>query len=117
MIFQRRGIMFVLSAPSGTGKTLLASKLLKKDKSISASISVTTRTKRNNEIDNQHYFFTTKKQFRIDIINKKFLEYATIYNEFYGTPKQHVLEKIEQGEDVLFDIDWQGTEQIKKTQA
>ena len=112
MIFQRKGIMIVLSAPSGTGKTFLANKILERDRFISISISATTRTKRNNEINNKHYFFTNKEQFQNDIMNNQFLEYAKIYNEFYGTPKQDVLKKINQGKDVLFDIDWQGCQQL-----
>lgn len=107
--------MLVLSAPSGTGKTTLAKRILEEDEHINLSISATTRQKRPNEIDQKHYFFISKKQFKQDINDNKFLEYAEIYNEFYGTPKQDVLQKLEEGTDVLFDIDWQGHRQLCAT--
>lgn len=107
--------MLVLSAPSGTGKTTLSKKILEEDKHINLSISATTRKKRPNEIYKKHYFFTSKKQFEQDINDNKFLEYAKIYNEFYGTPKKNVLHKLEEGVDVLFDIDWQGHRQLCAT--
>ena len=107
--------MLVLSAPSGTGKTTLAKKILEQDEHINLSISATTRTKRANEIDKIHYFFTNKEKFKQDINDDKFLEYAEIYHEFYGTPKQDVLQKLEEGIDVLFDIDWQGHRQLCAT--
>ena len=107
--------MLVLSAPSGTGKTTLAKRILEEDEHINLSISATTRQKRPNEIDQKHYFFTSKKQFKQDINDNKFLEYAEIYNEFYGTPKKDVLHKLEEGIDVLFDIDWQGHRQLCAT--
>jgi guanylate kinase len=107
--------MLVLSAPSGTGKTTLAKRILEEDEHINLSISSTTRPKRPNEIDKKHYFFTSKKQFKQDIADDKFLEHAEIYNEFYGTPKKDVLDKLEEGIDVLFDIDWQGHRQLCAT--
>ena len=107
--------MLVLSAPSGTGKTTLARKILEEDEHIHLSISATTRTQRSGEIDKKHYFFASKKQFKQDIEDDKFLEYAEIYDEFYGTPKEDVLQKLERGTDVLFDIDWQGHRQLCAT--
>ena len=104
--------MFILSAPSGTGKTTLANKVIENDKHISLSISCTTREKRKGEIDGKHYYFVNKEQFKKQVQNDSFLEYAEIFGQFYGTPKKQVLDKLEQGEDVLFDIDWQGHRQL-----
>ena len=104
--------MFILSAPSGTGKTTLANKIIENDKHISLSISCTTREKRKGEIDGKHYYFVNKEQFKKQVQNDSFLEYAEIFGQFYGTPKKQVLDKLEQGEDVLFDIDWQGHRQL-----
>ncbi|WPX96107.1 Guanylate kinase [Candidatus Bandiella woodruffii] len=104
--------MLVLSAPSGTGKTTLAKNIIEEDEHISLSISCTTRSKRPNEIDGKYYFFKTREQFQKQIDNDEFLEYAEIFGEFYGTLKKQVLDKLKKGEDVLFDIDWQGHRQL-----
>jgi guanylate kinase len=107
--------MLVLSAPSGTGKTTLANRLLEEDKHISLSVSATTRAKRVGEIHRKDYLFMSKELFQRNLTEDKFLEYAEIYNEFYGTLKSGVLKKIDQGTDVLFDIDWQGHRQLCAT--
>ena len=104
--------MFILSAPSGTGKTTLANEIIKNDEHISLSTSCTTRKKRPKEIDGKHYYFKTKEEFNDQIENEELLEYAEIFGELYGTPKKEVLNKLDFGEDVLFDIDWQGHRQL-----
>ncbi len=104
--------MFILSAPSGTGKTTLANEIIKNDEHISLSISCTTRKKRPNEIDGKHYYFKTKEEFKDQIESEELLEYAEIFGELYGTPKKEFLKKLDSGEDVLFDIDWQGHRQL-----
>ncbi|MBP9753256.1 MAG: guanylate kinase [Proteobacteria bacterium] len=108
----RRGLMFVLSSPSGAGKTTIAKALLERDSTIKLSISKTTRPPRMNEIDGKDYIFTDKENFLKDIENELFLEYACVFDNYYGTPKKDVFDLLEQGKDVLFDIDWQGTQQI-----
>ena len=109
---KRRGLVFILSAPSGTGKTTLADKIIKSDQHISLSISCTTRKKREKEIDGKHYYFLDRKQFEKQVDDGEFLEYAEIFGQLYGTPKIEVLSKLEKGEDVLFNIDWQGHRQL-----
>ncbi|CAO5683125.1 MAG: Guanylate kinase [Holosporales bacterium] len=108
----RRGLMLVLSSPSGAGKTTLAKGVLEKDDQISLSISKTTRLPRSNEVDGKDYHFSSKENFMNDIEKGLFLEYAKVFDNYYGTPKEDVLRILEQGKDVLFDIDWQGTQQI-----
>ncbi len=106
------GTMIILSSPSGAGKTTLV-KLLSKKKNYHISISHTTRKPRQNETDGKDYFFTDEKKFK-DLINQgEFLEYAKVFNNFYGTALPPVQSKLNKGEDVIFDIDWQGTQQIK----
>ena len=104
--------MLILSAPSGTGKTTLANKLISRDHHISLSISYTTRKRREKEIDGKHYHFIDSKQLQKKIDNDEFMEYAEIFGQFYGTPKIEVLNKLEKGMDLLFDIDWQGHRQL-----
>jgi len=106
------GIMVILSSPSGAGKTTI-SKLLSKKKNFSISVSHTTRTPRVNETDAKDYYFVNKEQFQLLIKNNEFLEYAEVFNNLYGTLKSPVIKKLEEGENLVFDIDWQGTEQIK----
>ncbi len=109
---KRRGFMFVLSSPSGAGKTTLSRLLMQRDKYLTMSISCTTRPKRPGEKDGEDYHFVSKKEFQKMEKNGEFLESAEVFGHFYGTPKENVLEALEQGIDVLFDIDWQGTQQI-----
>jgi guanylate kinase len=109
---KRRGLMLVLSSPSGAGKTTLAQLLMKADKHITISISYTTRNKRPGEINGVHYHFVDRPTFKKLIDEGAFLEWAEVFGEFYGTPKAAVLERLEAGEDVLFDIEWQGNRQL-----
>ena len=106
------GIMIILSSPSGAGKTTLV-KLLAKTKNYQISISHTTRKPRENEIKGKDYFFTNKKDFKNLINKEKFLEYAKVFNNFYGTTLKPVQDNLDKGKNVIFDIDWQGAQQIK----
>ena len=109
----RKGIIVILSSPSGAGKTSLVKEISSKN-NFSISISHTTRKPRINEIDGIHYFFVSDKEFKTLINEKKFLEYAKVFNNYYGSSKEFVLKKLDKGENIIFDIDWQGTEQIKQ---
>ncbi len=106
------GVMIVLSSPSGAGKTTLV-KMLSNMDNFDVSISHTTRQPRLNEISNKDYYFVGEDQFRRLIKNEEFLEYAKVYNNFYGTTRTPVIDKLNKGKNVLFDIDWQGADQIK----
>jgi len=110
---QRRGLMLVLSSPSGAGKTTLSRQLLDNDKQIQLSVSCTTRQKRPGERDGVDYRFVDTATFRGMIERKEFLEYAEVFANYYGTPKAPVDEALADGRDVLFDIDWQGTQQLR----
>jgi guanylate kinase len=112
MSINNDGIMVILSSPSGAGKTTLV-KLLSKNKNFKVSISHTTRKPRVNEIPNQDYYFINQEKFQSLINNEEFLEYAKVFNHFYGTTRTPIIEKLEKGENVVFDIDWQGADQIK----
>jgi|TARA_B110000967_G_scaffold200522_1_gene236448 guanylate kinase len=109
---KKDGIMVILSSPSGAGKTTLV-KLLSKKKKYNISISHTTREPRPNEIPDQDYFFVDDEKFKKLIKNEEFLEYAKVFNHLYGTTRTPVIEKLEKSENVIFDIDWQGADQIK----
>lgn len=109
---KRKGLMLVLSSPSGAGKTSICKKILKLDKEISMSISYTTRSKRKSEKEGVDYFFVSKKDFDSLIREKFFIEYANVFENWYGTPKAFVEEKLENGKDVIFDIDWQGAQKL-----
>ena len=112
MSLKTDGSIFIFSSPSGAGKTTLV-KLVSRKKNFITSISHTTRKPRSNEIDGQDYHFVNDKKFQ-DLINKKeFLEYAKVFNNFYGTTKRPVFQNLIDGKNVLFDIDWQGSGQIK----
>ena len=111
---KRLGIMLVISSPSGAGKTTLARKLLKADKNINLSISVTTRRKRESEFNKKDYVFVNNDKFNEMIKNDEFLEHAEVFGNRYGTPKKPILKKLNQGQDILFDIDWQGTQALKE---
>ena len=108
----KKGGMFILSSPSGAGKTTLVKKI-SKNKNFSVSVSHTTRTPRPNEKDGKDYFFTSKNIFKKLIKKKKFLEHAKVFNNYYGSSKDLVIKKLKQGKNVVFDIDWQGTRQIR----
>ena len=104
--------MVILSSPSGAGKTTLV-KLLSKNKEFKISISHTTRKPRLNEVPDKDYFFVDQEKFQSLIKNEEFLEYAKVFNHLYGTTRTPVIEKLKKGENVIFDIDWQGADQIK----
>jgi len=112
MSTKQDGIMVILSSPSGAGKTTLV-KLLSRKKKFNISVSHTTRKSRSSEIPNQDYFFVDNKKFEQLIRNEEFLEYAKVFNHLYGTTRTPVIEKLEKGQNVIFDIDWQGADQIK----
>ena len=112
MISNKDGIMLILSSPSGAGKTTLV-KLLSKNKDFHISISHTTRKPRVNEIQDEDYHFINNDEFKDLIKKNEFLEYAEVFNHFYGTTKTPVINNLKNGKNVIFDIDWQGTEQIK----
>ena len=106
------GVMIILSSPSGAGKTTLVN-LLSKLKNFDISISHTTRKPRANEVPDKDYFFISEEKFQSLIKNEEFLEYAKVFNNFYGTTRTPVIDKLNKGKNVLFDIDWQGADQIK----
>jgi len=109
----RQGLMLVLSSPSGAGKTSIARELLKRDGEITMSVSATTRQRRPGETEGKDYFFVDEQQFKTDVNKGLFLEYAQVFDHYYGTPLKPVQDMLAMGRDVLFDIDWQGTQQIK----
>jgi guanylate kinase len=109
----RRGLMLVLSSPSGAGKSSISRKLLEQDDNISLSISVTSRKRRPGEVEGKDYHFVEPQEFQFMINENRFLEHAKVFDHYYGTPSDQVMAKIEAGSDVLFDIDWQGTQQLK----
>ena len=112
---KKEGVLLVISSPSGTGKTTICKKLFEYDKNIHLSVSVTTRKKRKNEVEGIDYYFRSKKDFLNLKSQNSFIENALVFENYYGTLKSEVLEQLENGIDVLIDIDWQGTRQI--TQA
>ena len=109
---QNDGVMIVLSSPSGAGKTTLV-KMLSKLDNFNISISHTTRQPRQSEISNKDYFFVNEVEFKRLIKNEEFLEYAKVFNNFYGTTRTPIIDKLNKGKNILFDIDWQGADQIK----
>lgn len=108
----RRGLLVILSSPSGAGKSTLARKLMEWDPSLGFSISATTREPRSGEVDGRHYHFTDEREFRRMVDQGEMLEHAQVFSNYYGSPRKPVEEAITRGEDVLFDIDWQGAQQI-----
>jgi|TARA_B100001093_G_scaffold497492_1_gene544496 guanylate kinase len=112
MASEQDGVMIILSSPSGAGKTTLV-KMLSKLDNFEISISHTTRQPRPNETPNKDYFFVNEKEFNRFIKNEEFLEYAKVFSNFYGTTRTPVIDKLNKGKNVLFDIDWQGADQIK----
>jgi len=111
----RRGLMLVLSSPSGAGKTTLSRKLLAEERGLELSISVTTRAKRRGEVNGRHYHFIDAKKFENLARAGDLLEHAEVFGNRYGTPRKPVEKALKQGRDVLFDIDWQGTQQLRES--
>jgi len=109
---QRRGLLIILSSPSGAGKSTLAKRLRAWDSDISFSVSATTRKPRPGEVDGQDYHFVSVDSFKHDVADGEMLEHAHVFGNFYGSPKGPVQHAINDGQDVLFDIDWQGAQQI-----
>jgi guanylate kinase len=112
--FERRGLMFVLSSPSGAGKTTLSRLLLERAAGLSLSVSATTRPKRPAEQDGRDYHFVDAARFETMVKNNELLEWATVFDNRYGTPRAPVEAALSSGQDVLFDIDWQGTQQLRE---
>lgn len=109
---KRRGLMYVMSSPSGAGKTTITRALLKNNEDVKISISCTTRQRRAGEVHNQDYHFLSTDEFRNMVDNGQMLEHAKVFDNYYGTPRAPVEEALANGNDVLFDIDWQGTQQL-----
>jgi guanylate kinase len=110
---QRRGLMFILSSPSGAGKTTIARRLLEEEGSeLRMSVSVTTRPMRPGEVEGRDYFFVERGAFDRLVAGDSFFEWAEVFGHCYGTPKAEIREQLKRGEDFLFDIDWQGTQQL-----
>ena len=112
LMLERRGVMLVLSSPSGAGKTTIARELLSRDDKISMSVSTTTRPKRPGEVSGVDYHFVDKTEFNIKRNQQEFLESAKVFDNYYGTPAEPVMAALAEGMDILFDIDWQGTQQL-----
>ena len=110
----RRGLMLVISSPSGAGKSTIARNLLEDDPEMSISVSVTTRQRRPSEIEGRHYFFKTIREFEGLRQTDALLEWAEVHGNFYGTPREPVEEAMAEGRDMLFDIDWQGAQQLQQ---
>ena len=110
----RRGLMLVISSPSGAGKSTIARNVLEQDRDISLSVSVTTRERRPSEIEGVHYHFVSKKEFERLKSSDSLLEWAEVHGNFYGTPREPVEVAMSEGRDMLFDIDWQGAQQLQE---
>lgn len=110
----RRGLLFILSSPSGAGKTTITRALLANDPDLRVSVSVTTRPPRPGEVDGKDYHFISKEQFTAMIDNNQLLEHAKVFGNYYGTPLKPVEEALANSQDIIFDIDWQGTQQLKQ---
>ncbi len=108
----RRGLMLVLSSPSGAGKTSISRPLLAEDNGIELSVSATTRKRRPGEVEGKDYHFVTNDDFHLMINNREMMEYAKVFDNYYGTPRAPVMTALSEGRDMLFDIDWQGTQQL-----
>ncbi len=108
----KNNLLIIISSPSGAGKTSVCNKIINHDKKIKLSVSHTTRAPRDNEIDGVDYFFISSDDFNDKILDHSFLEYAKVFGNFYGTSRKNVVEILSKGNDVLFDIDWQGAAQI-----
>lgn len=112
---RRRGLMLVLSSPSGAGKTTISRRMLEQNPDVTMSVSVTTRPKRPGEVHGRDYFFIDPSEFNLMVNRGQLLEYAKVFGNYYGTPRDAVEQSLRSGHDVLFDIDWQGTQQLRET--
>jgi guanylate kinase len=109
---KRRGLMVVLSSPSGAGKSTISRALMERDDNLTMSVSATTRQPRRGEVEGEDYFFVDKERFEAMVAGGDMLEHAQVFDNFYGTPKEPVEQALSRGRDVLFDVDWQGTQQL-----
>lgn len=114
-LIKRRGLMLVLSSPSGAGKTTISRRLLEQERNLGLSVSCTTRPKRPEEREGVDYHFISEAEFRRMVADDRFLEHAKVFDHWYGTPRGPVEEMLAAGRDVLFDIDWQGTQQLRES--
>jgi guanylate kinase len=114
MTMTRRGLLLILSSPSGAGKSTLSRKLMAWDTDLSFSVSATTRSPRSGEVDGREYYFKTRDEFQAMVKDGQMLEHAEVFGNFYGSPRGPVEDAMTQGRDTLFDIDWQGGQQIKQ---
>ncbi len=113
-LFEKRGLMYVLSSPSGAGKTTITRALLKQNKALEVSVSATTRPRRAGEVHGRDYYFIDIPTFDKMVENGDMLEHAKVFGNYYGTPKKPVEDALAEGKDIIFDIDWQGTQQLKQ---
>lgn len=113
MVLKKRGLLIVVSGPSGAGKGTICKKYLETNKNVKLSVSATTRSPRVGEIEGKSYYFKTKEEFENMIANYEFLEYAKIYDNYYGTPRKTIFEELNNGNDVILEIEMQGAKQIK----
>ena len=111
---ERRGLMVVISSPSGAGKSTISRNLLETDRNLSLSVSVTTRAKRGSEIEGIHYHFKSQREFELMRDGEALLEWASVHGNYYGTPRSEVERAMAEGRDMLFDIDWQGAQQLQE---
>jgi guanylate kinase len=111
---KRRGLLLVLSSPSGAGKTTITRKLFEQDGKLAMSVSVTTRPRRPGEVDGQHYHFVTRATFDQMVAQNQLLEHAIVFGHSYGTPRAPVIQALDAGNDIVSDVDWQGTQQLKQ---
>lgn len=111
---KRRGLLLVLSSPSGAGKTTISRKLFEEDGKLAMSVSVTTRPKRPGEIDGKHYHFVERAKFDQMVAQNELLEHAIVFGNCYGTPRGPVMQALDAGQDIISDVDWQGTQQLKE---
>ncbi len=114
-VIHRRGIMLVLSSPSGAGKSTIARALLEREDKLNLSVSLTTRPPRPGEVDGEDYHFVSVEDYQAKVASDDLLEHAEVFGNFYGTPRSLVEKHLSVGEDVLFDIDWQGTQQLRES--
>jgi len=114
MTMKRRGLLLILSSPSGAGKSTLSRRLMAWDQDLSFSVSATTRSPRTGEVDGREYYFKTRAEFQAMVKDGQMLEHAEVFGNFYGSPRGPVEDAMTQGRDTLFDIDWQGGQQIKQ---